>query len=119
MGPMNSAKSAVRPINSSKNKLNSKIIYNFNPPQNARIVANQTHSSLLKSPKSLTFSWPPSLFMCSKQGQNGQIPSIVEIFREKTLFRNKMVIYHFFWYSSSPNSSTIFSIPPWHDDMES
>ena len=30
-----------------------------------------------------------------------------------------MVIYHFFWYSSSPNLSTIFSIPLWHDDMES
>ena len=27
-------------------------------------------------------------------------------------------IYHFFWYSSSPSSSTIFFNPPWHDDME-
>ena len=35
MGPMNSAKSAVRLINSNKNKLNSEIIYNFNPHPNA------------------------------------------------------------------------------------
>ena len=33
---MNSAKSAVESINSSKNKLNSKIIYNFHPNSNAR-----------------------------------------------------------------------------------
>ena len=28
------------------------------------------------------------------------------------------MIYHFFWYSSSVSSSTIFFNPPWHDDME-
>ena len=55
----------------------------------------------------------------SIMGQNGQIPSILEIFCKKTLFRKKIVIYHFFWYSSLVSSSTIFFNPPWHDDMES
>ena len=31
------SKSAVRPIDSSKNKLNSEIIYNFNPHPNTRL----------------------------------------------------------------------------------
>ena len=35
-------KSVVRPINSSKNKLNSEIIYNFNPPPNAHWVCLDT-----------------------------------------------------------------------------
>ena len=52
-------------------------------------------------------------------GQNGQIPSILKIFCKKTLFPKKIVIYHFFWYSSLVGSSTIFFNPPWHDDMES
>ena len=64
---MNCAKSAVGSMNSNKNKLNSEIIYNFNLHPNAHIVANQTHLSSLKSPKSLTFSWPPSLFMHSSK----------------------------------------------------
>ena len=41
-------------------------------------------------------------------GQNGQIPSIFEIFCPETLFRKNIVIYHFLWYSSLVSSSTIF-----------
>ena len=52
-------------------------------------------------------------------GQNGQIPSVLEIFCPKTLFRNNIVIYHFLWYSSLVSSSTIFFNPTWLDDMES
>ena len=52
-------------------------------------------------------------------GQNGQIPSILDIFCKKTLFQKKIVSYHFFWYSSLMSSSIIFFNPPWHNDMES
>ena len=55
----------------------------------------------------------------SIMGQNGQIPSILEIFCKKTLFRKKIVIYHFFWYLSLVSLSTILFNSPWHDDMES
>ena len=54
-----------------------------------------------------------------RKGQNGQIPSILEIFFPKTLFRNNIVIYHFLWYLSLVSSSTIFFNPTWPDDMES
>ena len=36
--------------------------------------------------------------------------------KEKTL-SEKIVINHFFWYSSLVSSSTIFFNPPWHNDM--
>ena len=55
----------------------------------------------------------------STEGQNGPIPSIFEIFSNKTLFRKLLGIYHFFWYSSLVSSSTIFFNPPWHDDIKS
>ena len=51
-------------------------------------------------------------------GQNGQIPSILEIFCPETLFWKNIVIYHFFWYSSLVSLSTIFFNLPWHNDME-
>ena len=37
--PMNNTKSAVKFMNSSKNKLNSKIIYNFHPNPNAYLIS--------------------------------------------------------------------------------
>ena len=52
-------------------------------------------------------------------GQNGQIPSILEIFCPETLFWKNIVIYHFLWYLSLVSSSTIFFNPTWPDDMES
>ena len=54
-----------------------------------------------------------------RKGQNGQIPSILEIFCPKTLFRNNIVIYHFLWYSSLVSSSTIFFNTMWPNEMES
>ena len=53
------------------------------------------------------------------KGQNGQIPSILEIFCPETLFWKNIVIYHFLWYSSLLSSSTIFFNPTWPNDMES
>ena len=62
----------------------------------------------------------PTFFLPHEMdGQNGPIPSIFEIFSNKTLFRKLLGIYHFFWYSSLVSSSTIFFNPPWHDDIKS
>ena len=52
-------------------------------------------------------------------GQNGQIPSILEIFCPEILFRKNTVIYHFLWYLSLVSSSIIFFNPTWPNDMES
>ena len=42
MMPINSAKSAVKPINNSKNKINSEIILIFHSSPNARIIKMAT-----------------------------------------------------------------------------
>ena len=44
-------------------------------------------------------------------GQNGQIPSIFEIFSNRTLFQKLLEIYHFFWYSSLVSSSNQARVP--------
>ena len=44
----------------------------------------------------------------TRAGQNGQLPSILEIFCSETLFRKNIVIYHYLWYSTLVSSSTIF-----------
>ena len=65
------------------------------------------------------FIQPWRNFLIQLLGQNGQIPSILEIFCLETLFRKNIVIYHFFWYSNLVSLNTIFFNLPWHDNMES
>ena len=54
---MNSIKSAVGPINSSKNKLNGEIIYNFNCFPNAHLVSDKHATMVWNVGMNLIKSW--------------------------------------------------------------